>query len=124
MMLTVRTAWRFWYNPSWTPEARAEAARPTTYSVAERIGGGKAGVVYLGRNKKTWANVALKTITNDQLVTHRETAYEALRQEYKTGKRIEHPHIVQFLDIAEIDKRTCEGVSYRVTYSSNLCKIS
>jgi serine/threonine protein kinase len=73
-----------------------------TYSILHKLGSGAYGVVYLGKNDKTGARVALKTVTNAQYFEWRKTSIAALTEEYEIGARLEHPNFVRMWALIDL----------------------
>lgn len=63
------------------------------YDIIAEVGKGGSGVVYLAKKLKTQERYAIKTLSTDE-----ENAVKLLDRETDTLKRLNHPHIVKFID--------------------------
>ena len=66
------------------------------YAVMDLIGEGSFGRVFRGKDKQTGETVALKLIPK---VGHSDKDIHSLRSECKIQKELNHPNIVQLLDV-------------------------
>ncbi|NER02285.1 MAG: serine/threonine protein kinase [Okeania sp. SIO3C4] len=63
------------------------------YKIITEIGKGGSGVVYLAKKLNTNERYAIKTLSTDE-----ENAIKLLDRETDTLKRLNHPHIVKFIE--------------------------
>ena len=63
------------------------------YDIQTKLGEGGSSVVYLAKKLNTNERYAIKTLSTDN-----QNAHKLLKREIDTLKRLNHPHIVKFID--------------------------
>lgn len=76
------------------------------YTIVARVADGAMGRVYEGRHPETKARVAIKVLHPD--VARDDVSVERFRREFETAQELDHPHIVEVLELGE----TSEGSHY------------
>jgi serine/threonine protein kinase len=79
----------------------AKAAKPATrtlgnYQLLEKLGEGGMGSVFRARHRSTGQIVAIKIIAPE--MTANSVLVERFKQEYRTAKGLDHPHLVKAID--------------------------
>ena len=80
------------------------------YEVLEELGRGGMGVVYKARQKSLGRFVAVKTLAGSRWA--RPGSAARLRQEAQALSRLNHPHVVQVLDVVETESALSVVLEY------------
>ena len=96
-------------DPSETSDWPAASTFPG-YRVDRKLGEGGMGVVYLARREADGSSVALKMIK--PVVDAREVVLGRFLREASILRKLDHPHIVRFLDIGFVEGRLYFAMEY------------